>query len=159
MSGYSCLLDNYLRFLPLSLGNAMDPDLKAWVDEQEQLKTVGRVLDGKELLPDEESRSQVNRSGIAILIGIAVLVILFSIMLCFQNQKAPEPAFSVATATQKAGVPQGIVDAHGRVQVAVIDMGKGVIPPGAVKVEGNIHEPGKVTYVMKDGTRMTVTNQ
>jgi len=136
----------------------MDPDLKAWVDEQEQLKTVGRALDGKAILPDEESRSPVNWPGIAILIGIAVVVILFSVMLCFQNQKAPEPAFSVATATQKAGVPQGIVDAQGRVQVAVVNMGKGVVPPGAVRMEGNIHEPGKFTYVMKDGTRMTVTN-
>jgi len=136
----------------------MDPKLKAWVDEQEQLKTVGRALDGKDLPPDEESRSPVNWSGIAILIGIAVVIILFAVMLCFQNQKAPEPAFSVATATQKAGVPQGIVDSQGRVQVWVGETTHGVIPPGAVKMEGNIHEPGKVTYVMKDGTRMTVTN-
>ena len=137
----------------------MDPDLKAWVDEQNQLKTVGRALDGKDLLPDEEPRSQVNRSGIAILIGIGVLIILFSVVLCFQNQKEPEPAFSVATATQKAGVPRGIVDAQGRVQVWVGETTHGAIPPGAVKMEGNIHEPGKVTYVMKDGTRMTVTNR
>lgn len=59
----------------------MTPELKEWIEELKQYRGIGRALDGKEPLPDED-QPPIDKQGLLILGCLAAGVIIFAIMLC-----------------------------------------------------------------------------
>ena len=82
----------------------MKTHLQEWDDELKQLRIVGRALDGKGPLPDGEQKKS-DRSGPAILIGLAAVVTLFGIYLTFHNRPEPTPACNLSEIAPKATAP------------------------------------------------------
>ncbi len=68
----------------------MNPESADWIKEERQLCNIARALDGKDLLPENEQPKR-DRTGPAILIGLAAAIAFFGIYLFSHNRPEPTP--------------------------------------------------------------------
>ena len=61
------------------------PEVKAWLAEIRSYVQVGRALDGKDLLPDEQEEGPtIDKSAIMLLIGCGLFILLMTVILILQ---------------------------------------------------------------------------